>query len=166
MEKTSFRKCIFAGTFDPVTLGHKATVEYALRIFDEVVVTIMVNPAKQPCFTVEERKEMLALAFGENAKIRVVEWSGTVAALLEKENTPFYVRGIRNGIDLDYENANFYASKKLNPALTAVYLPCRQELLHVSSGLVRSSLQFGTPIKEYVTEEVEAYIRSVYKIGV
>lgn len=160
MEKTSFRKCIFAGTFDPVTLGHKATVEDALRIFDEVVVAIMVNPAKQPCFTVEERKEMLALAFGENAKIRVVEWSGTVAALLEKENTPFYVRGIRNGIDLDYENANFYASKKLNPALTAVYLPCRQELLHVSSSLVRNSLAFGTPIDEYVTAEVKAYIQA------
>ena len=153
------KKCIFAGTFDPPTLGHKATVEDALRIFDEVVVAIMVNPAKTPCFTVEERKEMLALTFGENANIRVIEWLGTVAALLEKENTPFYVRGIRNTIDLDYENANFYASKKLNPDLTAVYLPCRQELLHVSSSLVRNSLAFGTPIDEYVTEEVKAYIQ-------
>ncbi len=159
MKKTNLKKCIFAGTFDPPTLGHKATVEDALRIFDEVVVAIMVNPAKTPCFTVEERREMLALTFGESAKIRVVEWTGTVAALLEKENTPFYVRGIRNTIDLDYENANFYASKKLNPELTAVYLPCRQELLHVSSSLVRNSLAFGTPIDEYVTAEVKAYIQ-------
>ena len=159
MEKTNFKKCIFAGTFDPPTLGHKATVEDALRIFDEVVVAILVNPAKTPCFTLEERKEMLALTFGENVSIRVVEWSGTVASLLEKENTPFYARGIRNSIDLDYENANFYASKKLNPDLTAVYLPCRQELLHVSSSLVRNSLAFGTPIDEYVTEAVKTYIQ-------
>lgn len=160
MEKTNFKKCVFAGTFDPVTLGHKATVEDALRIFDEVVVAIMVNPAKTPCFTVEERKKMLALTFGAEKNVRVVEWCGTVAALLEKENTPFYVRGIRNSIDLDYENANFYASKKLNPDLTAVYLPCRQELLHVSSSLVRNSLAFGTPIDEYVTAEVKGYIQA------
>lgn len=160
MEKTNFKKCVFAGTFDPVTLGHKAMVEDALRIFDEVVVAIMVNPAKTPCFTVEERKEMLALTFGAEKNVRVVEWCGTVAALLEKENTPFYVRGIRNSIDLDYENANFYASKKLNPDLTAVYLPCRQELLHVSSSLVRNSLAFGTPIDEYVTAEVKEYIQA------
>ena len=154
------RKCVFAGTFDPVTKGHENLIEQCLRMFDEVVVAIMVNPAKTPCFTVEERKEMLALTFGAEKNVRVVEWCGTVAALLEKENTPFYVRGIRNSIDLDYENANFYASKKLNPDLTAVYLPCRQELLHVSSSLVRNSLAFGTPIDEYVTAEVKGYIQA------
>lgn len=161
MEQKESRKCIFAGTFDPPTLGHKATVEDGLGLFDEVVVAILVNPAKTPFFTVEQRKEMLSLTFGKNPKIRVVEWDGTVVALLEKENTPFYLRGIRNGTDLDYENANFYASKKLNPALAAVYLPCRQELLHVSSSLVRNSLQFGTPIDEYVTEEVKAYLQNL-----
>ena len=104
---------------------------------------------------------MLALTFGENARLKVRTWEGTVAALLQEENTPFYVRGIRNGSDLDYENVNFYASKKLNPQLTAVYLPCRQELLHVSSSLVRNSLKFGTPIDEYVTEEVKNYIENL-----
>lgn len=160
MEQKDLKKCIFAGTFDPPTLGHKATVEDALRIFDEVVVAILVNPAKTPCFTVEERKEMLALTFGQSERIRVVEWSGTAVALMEKEGTPFYVRGIRNGTDLDYENADFYASRKLNPDLTAVYLPCRQELLHVSSSLVRNSLRFGTPVDEYVTAEVKAYMQN------
>ena len=161
MKNTQNKKCIFAGTFDPPTLGHTATVQDGLRIFDEVVVAILVNPAKTPFFTLEQRKEMLALTFWGNPKVRVIEWSGTIAALLEKEETPFYLRGIRNGTDLDYENANFYASKKLNADLTAVYLPCRQELLHVSSSLVRNSLQFGTPIDEYVTEEVKAYLQKL-----
>lgn len=152
------RKCIFAGTFDPPTLGHKALVEECLKLFDEVVVAILINPAKVPCFTLEEREEMLKLTFGNEPRIRITATEGTVAELLVRENTKFYVRGIRNSIDLDYENANFYASKKLDPAITAVYLPCPQELLHVSSSIVRNSLKFQTPIHEYVTKEVEKYI--------
>lgn len=152
------RKCVFAGTFDPPTLGHKATVDDCLQLFDEVVVALMVNPSKIPCFTVEERLEMLALMFEKQPRVRVITCMETVAELLKKENTQFYVRGIRNGIDLDYENADFYASKKLNPDLVEVYLPCRQELLHVSSSIVRNSLKFNTPIDEYVTAEVKEYI--------
>ena len=156
--ESNVKKCVFAGTFDPPTLGHKSLVDECLKIFDEVVVAIMVNPQKQPCFTLEQREEMLALTVNNNPRVRIVSTVGTVAELLQKENTKFYVRGIRNSIDLDYENANFYASKKLDPDLTAVYLPCPQELLHVSSSMVRNSLKFHTPIDEYVTKEVKEFI--------
>ena len=162
MEKTG-KKCIFAGSFDPPTLGHKATAEDALQIFDEVVVAIMVNPKKTPCFTVEQRMEMWKLMFPDCEKLRVISFEGTAVELLQKEHTPFYVRGIRNGTDLDFENANLYASKKLYQDFVAVYLPCRQEYLHISSSMVRNSLHFGTPIKEYVTKEVEEYIGRVRK---
>ena len=155
----SKRKCVFAGTFDPPTLGHKALIEECVRFFDEVVVAIMINPAKQPYFSVEERKEMLALTLGDEPRVRVIATEGTVAELLKKEDTKFYVRGVRNSTDLDFENANFYASKKLDPAISAIYLPCPQELLHVSSSMVRNSLKFGTSIEEYVTENVREYIR-------
>ena len=152
------KKCVFAGTFDPPTLGHKALIEECLALFDEVVVAIMVNPAKQPCFTLGERKNMLEIDFGKEPRVRVISFEGTVAELLEKENTKIYVRGVRNGVDLDFENANFYASKKLDPDFKAVYLPCPQELLHVSSTMVRNSLKFGAPIDEYVSEGVKDYI--------
>ena len=157
------KKCVFAGTFDPPTLGHEALINDCLKLFDEVVVAILVNPAKTPCFTVEERKEMLALAFGKEGRVRVVAFEGTVAELMERENTNVYVRGIRNGTDLDFENANFYASCKLNKDITAVYLPCRQHLLHVSSSMVRNSLHFGTPIDEYLSPAVKEYVRKITK---
>ena len=159
----SLKKCVFAGTFDPPTLGHKSMIEECLKLFDEVVVAILVNPDKKPYFTIEQRKEMLALDFEGEPRLRILAFEGTVAELLEKEGTKIYVRGIRNGIDLDYENANFYASKKLDKDITAVYLPCPQELLHVSSTMVRNSLQFGTPIEEYVSEKVKTYIEGIRK---
>lgn len=164
MEKGN-KKCVFAGTFDPPTLGHQSMIEDCLKIFDEVVVAIMVNPAKKPCFTLQQREEMLALMFGKEPRVRVTASEGTVAEILKRENTPFYVRGIRNSIDLDYENANFYASKKLDSNLTAVYLPCPQHLLHVSSSMVRNSLKFHTPIDEYVSKEVKSYIEKITKEG-
>ncbi|MBR2024103.1 MAG: pantetheine-phosphate adenylyltransferase [Clostridia bacterium] len=156
------KKCVFAGTFDPPTLGHKALIEDCLRLFDEVVVAVLVNPTKQPCFTIEQRKEMLALTVGKNERVKIREFSGTATELLREEQTDIYVRGIRNGVDLDYENANLYASHKLDKDMLTVYLPCRQELLHVSSSIVRNSLQFQTPIDEYVTKEVQDYIRNIY----
>ena len=153
------RKCVFAGSFDPPTLGHKAVVEEALKVFDEVIVALLVNPQKKPYFTVEEKLAMLALDYGADTRVRVVTFTGTVAELMKKENACAYVRGLRNGTDLDFENANFYASRKLDSALTAIYIPCPQELLHVSSSMVRSSLAFGTTIDGYVTDAVKAYIR-------
>ena len=151
------RKCVFSGTFDPPTLGHKAVIDGALGIFDEVVVAVMVNPQKEPYFTQEEREEMLKLTC-PSERVRIVFFDGTVAELLEKENTPFYVRGIHNTVDFEYENANYFATKKLKKDVVPVYLPCPQELLHVSSSMVKNSLRFGTPVSEYVTKEVKDFI--------
>ncbi len=153
------KKCVFAGTFDPPTLGHKALIDDCLKIFDEVVIALLVNPTKAPFFSIEERKEMLRLTC-PNERARIVDFEGTVAELLKKEGTDVYVRGVRNTVDFEYENANYFASCKLNENLTAVYLPCRQELLHISSSMVRNSLKFGTPIDGYVTREVKEYIFS------
>lgn len=159
MEK--IKRCVFAGTFDPPTLGHKAVVDDCLKVFDEVVIALLTNPKKQPLFTVDERKEMLALTCGEKG-VRVVAFDGTVAAFMKQEKIDVYVRGIRNSTDLDFENDNFYASKKLDENVTAFYVPCRQELLHVSSTMVRNSLHFATPIDEYVTKEVKNFIEKIY----
>ena len=154
------KKCVFAGTFDPVTLGHETLIAQCLQLFDEVVVAILRNPAKQPCFSLEQRKEMIRIACKNDARVRVVDFEGTIAELLQKEGTPFYVRGIRNTVDFEYENANYFASKRLNADMVPIYLPCPQELLHVSSSMVRNSLQFNTPISDYVSKDVEAYIRA------
>ena len=158
------RKCVFSGTFDPPTLGHKQIIQSARELFDEVVIAVMVNPQKTPTFSFEQRKEMLELICGDLKGVKIIEFGGTVAELLEKEDTIFYVRGIRNTVDFEYENANYFATKKLKKDVVPVYLPCTQELLHVSSSMVKNSLKFGTPIEEYVTKEVEEYIRKAREI--
>ena len=156
----SKRKCVFAGTFDPPTLGHKAVVEACLGMFDEVVLCMLINPNKTPMFSEEERREMIALTFMGEERITVKTFSGTAAEFLKREGTKYYVRGLRNATDFDYETNNFYATKKLDSEVVAIYLPCPQELLHISSSMVRSSLSFAAPIDEYVTKEVKEYIET------
>lgn len=156
------RKCIFAGTFDPPTLGHTYVVDEALKLFDEVVVAILINPQKQPLFSLEQREEMLKLVFDGKKGVRIRTFCGTTDELLAEEGTHLYVRGIRGCVDLDYENANYYASKKIDGEVSAVYLPCPQNLLHVSSSVVRNCLQFDKPIDEFVPKKIQNYIFSVY----
>lgn len=155
------KKCVFAGTFDPPTLGHASTVLDAAKVFDEVVVAILINPQKEPMFTLEERKEMLRLLLREVEGVRIVEWEGAAVDLLAKEKTPFYVRGIRNTVDLEYENAACYASRNLDHNMVTVYFPSRQEQLHISSTLVKNSIRFDKPIEELVGENVAKYINEV-----
>ena len=148
------KKCVFAGTFDPPTNGHKSIVENCLKLFDEVVVAVLINPEKSTLFTVEERVELLKKLFGKEERVRVISFDGAAVDLLEKENTPFYVRGVRNTVDFEYENSNFFANKKLKADIVTIYLPAEQEELHISSSLVRNSVKFKKDFKSYIPQEI------------
>ena len=152
------KKCVFAGTFDPFTVGHEDTVKTCLRLFGEVVVALVENKQKQCMFSLSERKEMIESAFAGEKRVRVVVWDGIIVDLLKAEGTNVYVRGLRNTVDFEYENANFYASRDLDKDMITVYLPSEQKHLHVSSTLVKNCIAFEKPFKDYVPEAVYEYI--------
>ena len=152
------KKCVFAGTFDPFTVGHEDTVKTCLRLFDEVVVALVENKQKQCMFSLSARKEMIESAFAGEKRVRVVVWDGIIVDLLKAEGTNVYVRGLRNTVDFEYENANFYASRDLDKDMITVYLPSEQKHLHVSSTLVKNCIAFEKPFKDYVPEAVYEYI--------
>ena len=157
------KKCVFAGTFDPPTNGHKRVVENSLKIFDEVVVAILINPEKTALFTVEERENLLKKLFANEKRVRVISFDGAVVDLLEREQTPFYVRGVRNTIDFEYENTNFFANKKLKEDIVTIYIPAEQEELHISSSLVRNSFRFKKQFSQYLPEEIYKEIEILLK---
>ena len=152
------KKCVFAGTFDPFTVGHDDTVKKSLALFDEVVVAVAENKNKSCRFSLKERVEMIASVYKEEPRVRVLSWDGAIVDLLKKENTPFYVRGIRNFRDFDYETADFYASRKLDPEMITLYIPAEQEHLHISSTLVKNSIAFEKPFIDYLPKAVYEYI--------
>ena len=148
------KKCIFAGTFDPFTRGHEDTVKKCLALFDEVVVAVAENKNKHCLFTAEERAEMVRAVYQGESRVRVCVWEGVIVDLLKREDTPFYVRGIRNTVDLEYETDDFYASRDLDGNFVELFIPAEQGLRHISSTLVKNALSFGTPFEDYVPEAV------------
>ena len=158
MEK---RKCVFAGTFDPPTAGHERVILNCLKMFDEVVVAVMINPDKTPYFTEEERVSLLKALFEGEKRVKIRTFKGAAVDLLEEENTPFYVRGIRNTVDLEYENANYFANKKLKNDIVTVYLPAEQQDLHISSSLVKNSIKFKKDYSEYIPEKIKEKLQKI-----
>ena len=155
------RKCVFAGTFDQPTIGHEGIVHDCLRIFDEVVVAVLENTGKNCLFTVEERIKLLEKLFAEEKRVRVISFGGAAVDILRAENTPFYVRGIRDGIDLDYENRNLNASRALMPEMVTIYLPARQDETHVSSTLVRNSIHFRKQFDRYIPSRIAEDVKKL-----
>lgn len=155
------RKCVFAGTFDPPTVGHERIVESCLKMFDEVVVAVMINPDKTPYFSEDERIILLKKLFSDEKRVKIRSFYGAAVDLLEEENTPIYVRGVRNTVDFEYENANFFANEKLKSDIITVYLPARQQDLHISSSLVKNSVKFKKEYSEYIPEKIMEELQSI-----
>ena len=153
------KKCLFAGTFDPPTLGHKDIVMKCLALFDEVIVAILINPNKKPLFSVEERLVMLKKVFAAYPNVRVLSYDGLTVDLLKCEGVRFYVRGIRNGTDYDYEAQLNYINVDMYKDMITVFLPTRQEFLHISSGLVKDALRFHKNVDNYVPEEIRGDLK-------
>ena len=153
------KKCIFAGTFDPPTLGHEDIVLKCLEIFDEVIVAILINPNKKPLFSEEARLAMLRKVFAKYPNVRVLSYDGLTVDLLKREGAKFYVRGIRNGTDYDYEAQLNYINMDMYIEMSTVFLPTRQEYLHISSSLVKDALRFGKNVDKYVPEEIRGDLR-------
>lgn len=105
-------------------------------------------------FSPSERQEMIRAVYAQEPRVKVVMWSGAAVDLLKAEQTPFYVRGVRNTVDFEYENADFYASRRLSAEMITIYIPAEQELLHVSSTLVKNCISFGKPYRDYLPAAV------------
>jgi pantetheine-phosphate adenylyltransferase len=158
----NIKKCVFAGTFDPPTVGHQKIIAQCLKLFDEVVVAVLENTGKNCLFSVDERLALLKKLFLSEKNVKVISFDGAVVDLLEEEHTPFYVRGIRNTIDFEYENQNFFANKKLKDDIITIYIPAEQDALQISSTLVRNSAHFKKQFREYIPEEIAEDIYALF----
>lgn len=153
------KKCVFAGTFDPLTLGHKDVVDKCLELFDEVVVAILINHEKHELFTLKERLEMLNAVYGNNDRVKILSWDGLLVDLLKEEKTKIYVRGVRNSVDYGYETLMHYTNAEMNPEMITIFIPTDQNHLHVSGSAVRTLLQFNKNVDKYLPDEIKELVK-------
>jgi len=157
------RRAIYPGSFDPVTNGHLDIIERGCKLFDEIIIGILVNPDKQPFFTVEERKEMLNEVVKSINKrscaLRVDSFSGLLVKYAVAQQADVIVRGIRAISDYEYEFQMALMNRRLEPGIETVFMMPAETYSYVSSRLVKEVFQLGGTIAGLVPPLVETRMK-------
>jgi len=145
-------KAVFAGSFDPFTLGHLDLVQRASALVSELVVLVGVNQAKKGLLTIEERVEVASLSTRHIDNVRVDFWDGLTVEYMRREEIRYLVRGIRNSQDLEWEQSMSWANSRLNPTCETLLLLSTPEYQYLSSSVVREILRFGGDLSGLIAE--------------
>ena len=148
------RRAIYPGSFDPLTNGHLDIIERSARVFDEVVVAILLNIQKQPMFSVQERVEMIqAVVPYEN--VRVDTFNGLLVHYAVEQEAEAIVRGIRAVSDYEYELQMALMNRRLEPNIETVFLMASEEYSYLSSRLIKEVFNLKGSITGLVPALVE-----------
>lgn len=157
------KTAIYAGSFDPVTLGHMDIIERAAKLFDRLVVAVLENPNKTSLFTVAERKYHLELATKHIENIEVASFRGLLADFAAEIGADVAVRGLRNTVDFAAEYQMYLINRKLCKTLETIFLAADEEHLSLSSTNVKEVAVFGGNIDFMVPAEIKPFIEEKYQ---
>lgn len=150
-------KACYPGTFDPITNGHLDIIARAAKIFEEVIVLIMVNPRKKSTFSVEKRKEMIERSLTvlkQTNNIKVMIGSGLTVAYAEKLKCHAIIRGIRAVSDYEYELQQATANRSLNDHIETLFLIARPAYSFLSSSVCKEIAINGGRLDDFIPQPI------------
>lgn len=146
------RHAIYAGSFDPITLGHTAIVHRALHLYDRVTVAIGVNPQKRGFFSVEERQKLIEASLPP--AVKVVPFQGLLVDFARSLGAGVLIRGLRLLADFEHEFQLALANRNLAPDIETMFLMTEPEHVYVSSSLIKEIAMNGGDTARYVPPAV------------
>lgn len=144
------RIAVFAGSFDPLTVGHEEIIRKGLTIFDRIVVGIGINADKKYMFPNETRERWIRQVFSDTDRVTVKSYSGLTVEFCKQEGAAFLLRGIRNVADFEFEKAIAHMNGFIAPGIESVFLLTSPENAPVSSTIVRDILRNGGDVTRFV----------------
>jgi pantetheine-phosphate adenylyltransferase len=157
------RRAIYPGSFDPVTNGHLDIIERGCKLFDEIIIAILVHPDKKPFFTTQERREMLAQVIAEiehgSCRLLIEDFQGLLVDYAVQREADAIVRGIRAISDYEYELQMALMNRRLEPRIETVFMMPAEIYSYVSSRLVKEIFLLGGKIEGLVPPSVEILMR-------
>lgn len=159
----SEKLCVFPGSFDPVTIGHLDLIERASRLYDEVVVAVLHNPAKQGRFTVEKRMELLAKACAHVPNVSFDHFEGLLVDYMNARNARVVLRGLRTARDFETECQMAQFNLQMAPGVETLFLAAKPEHAHISSSAVREIGMFGGDVSPYVPASIAQEVARLLK---
>jgi pantetheine-phosphate adenylyltransferase len=156
------RIAIYPGSFDPVTYGHLDIIERGLVLFDQIIVAILYNPAKQYLFNVEERQNFLQNSLQNFPQVEVEAYNGLLVDYAEKKGASAILRGMRAVSDFEYEFQMALMNRKLNREIQTVFLMTGLRWIFTSSSIIKQAACFGGDVSDMVPPLVNEKLRERY----
>lgn len=158
------RKALYAGSFDPPTLGHENVIDQVLGVFDEVVIAVLKNPNKEGFFTLEERIEILKEIYQDDNRVHIVTGEGAAVDIAMENDCCVMARGLRGVDDVSYELNMATTNRQIsNGEMNTVAFFADLQFQNVSSSMVKDVYRLGKSVDCFVNPVVEK--RMVKKYG-
>ncbi len=143
---------VYPGSFDPCTNGHLDVIARASKLFDRVVVAVLINHAKKPLFHVDERVAMLKQAVAGYSNVEVRSFSGLLVDFMRKENAKVIIKGIRAMSDFEYEFQMALTNHALSCEIETLFIPTSKDYMFLSSSIVKEIAHYGGSLDGLVPE--------------
>jgi pantetheine-phosphate adenylyltransferase len=154
---------LYPGTFDPITNGHIDILQRAGELFDKIIVTVAINPAKNPLFTVEERIALMKESL-PRPKFEITSFDGLVVDYAKKTGSVAIIRGLRAISDFEYEFQMALMNHKLAEDITTVFLMPNEKYTYLNSSIIRSLAQFHADVSEFVPACVQEALKLKFPV--
>jgi pantetheine-phosphate adenylyltransferase len=151
---------IYAGSFDPITLGHSDLITRSFAFVDKLVVAVATNVNKTPLFSVEERVDLIRRALGDDPRVEVRSFHGLLVEFARECGARVIIRGLRAVSDFEYEFQMALMNRRLASELETMFMLPSVETTYVSSSLVREVARFGGDVSPFVHPDVHQALKS------
>ena len=141
---------IYPGSFDPITSGHLNIIRRAAKIFDKLIVCVMVNSGKNPLFSREERVELMRLSVGDISNVEIDSSDGLLADYAKQKGSCVIVKGLRAGSDFENEFQMALINHKINPGLDTMFLTAEHQYMYLSSSTVKELGNFDVDLSDFL----------------
>lgn len=158
---------IYPGSFDPITNGHLSVIKRAAKLFDEVIVVVMINHKKPVgCFNYDERMELIRRCTKDIPNVKVDYYAGLLAEYAKEKNATAIVKGLRAVSDFEDEFQQALTNKELNPDVETVFVTAGADYMYLSSSIVKQVCELGGDVSKFVPPEVyEDIVNGIKKKG-
>jgi len=145
---------VYPGSFDPITNGHLDIIKRGAKVFDKIIVAVLVNVDKKYLFETDERVELIKKVTGDIENVEVRSFNGLLVNFLKECNTNIIIKGLRTTFDFEYELQMAFMNNELDPNIETICMMSSPKNLHISSSCVKQVAKFGGNIEGLVPREI------------
>ncbi len=151
---------LYAGSFDPLTLGHEDIIRRSSKIFDKVVVAVLKNESKNTLFTIDKRVDIVKKSICDLSNVEVITFDGLLVDYVKNNTGMVIIKGLRNTIDFEQELAMSQGIRNLNNEVETLFVPTDAKLAYISSSMVKSVLHYNGDVSGMVNDVVFDVIKN------